>query len=278
MMASLPKARSSAVTAGLAVVLAALATHASASSLMPHRASYLLTLDPSRPSQKLDAADGRIDYEIRGDACTGYTVNLHQANSLDTGEGSPVTSDMLSTSWEDGKGEAYRFKTMNRLGGAVKSDVDGIVSRTSEGLNVQITKPRSETLELKGDILMPTEHVTKVLERAKAGDSVFEARVFDGSENGEKLYNTLAVIGRSGTTGPDMPDSARSALAGQTVYPITVSYFDTASASQTPDYVMSFSLYESGVIGDMKIDYNDFVLKGSLQSFEALKAGATCEK
>ncbi|OYW37354.1 MAG: hypothetical protein B7Z45_05550 [Azorhizobium sp. 12-66-6] len=272
MMASLPKARSSAVTAGLAVVLGVLATHASGASLMPHRASYLLTLDPSRPSQKLDAADGRIDYEIRGDACIGYTVNLHQANSLDTGEGSPVTSDMLSTSWEDGKGDAYRFKTMNRLDG------DGIVSRTSEGLNVQITKPRSETLELKGDILMPTEHVTKVLERAKAGDSVFEARVFDGSENGEKLYNTLAVIGRPGTTGPEMPDAARAALAGQTVYPITVSYFDTGSASQTPDYVMSFSLYESGVIGDMKIDYNDFVLKGSLQTFEALKVGAACEK
>ncbi|TCT00970.1 cell envelope integrity EipB family protein [Aquabacter spiritensis] len=251
---------------------------AAAETLMPHRAGYVLSLDPSKPSQKLDGADGRIDYEIRGNSCEGYTVALRQSNRLDTGEGPSAESDMLSTSWEDGKGEAYRFKTVTRANGQVKSDVDAIATRSDGGVTVQITKPRRESVELKGPILMPTEHVRKVLAAAAAGESILQARVFDGSETGEKVYDTLAVIGRPGKAAADLPEAARTALADETVYPVTVSYFDGAGDQQTPVYAMSLSLYANGVIGGLKIDYNDFVLRGVLDRFEPLKPDATCAK
>lgn len=263
--------------AGAAGVIALLsATAAHAGSLLPHRVGYALALDASRSSQQLESANGRLDYEIKGNACEGYSVNMRQTNVLEPGEGSPVRSDMASATWEDGKGAAYRFKTVNRVGGEVKSDVDGIVNRTATGATVQLTKPKAETVELKGDILMPTEHVEKVIAAAQAGEALYEARVFDGSEDGQRVFSTLAVIGRPAKDAKGLPQAADAALAGITYYPVTISYFDEDSADSTPEYTMTITLYDNGVIGRVSIDYGDFVLRGVMSSFEALPVGAPC--
>ncbi|MEP9367205.1 cell envelope integrity EipB family protein [Xanthobacter sp. VNH20] len=264
-----------ALTAGLAAVPLGLAH---ADPLLAHRTSYVLSLDGSKSSQKLEGADGRIDYEMRGDACEGYTVKLRQTNRLDTGEGDPVNSEMLSTSWEDGTAATYRFKTLSRQQDEVKSDVDATASRTDTGLSVAITKPRKATVELTGKILLPTEHVQKVIAAAKAGETVLEARVFDGSDDGVKVFDTLAVIGHPSKDEPNLPEAAKAALAGHTYYQTSVSYFEPGGSDQTPEYVMSFSLYDNGVIGALKIDYNDFVLRGQMDQFEPLKASRPCDK
>lgn len=265
--------------AGVAAVIAlAHPAFADAGALLPHRVGYALSLDASRSSQQLESANGRLDYEIKGNACEGYSVNMRQSNLLEPGEGSPVRSDMASTTWEDGKGEAYRFKTVNRVGGEVKSDVDGIVNRTATGATVQLTKPKAETVDLKGAILMPTEHVEKVIAAAQAGEALYEARVFDGSEDGQRVFSTLAVIGRPAKDAKDLPQAAGTALAGVTYYPVTISYFDEESGDSTPEYTMTITLYDNGVIGRVSIDYGEFVLRGVMSNFEALPAAAPCPR
>ncbi|WP_164738451.1 cell envelope integrity EipB family protein [Aquabacter cavernae] len=276
---------------GLAAGLAVLASHVPASlvlaqttpaapamPLLAHRASYMLGLDASKPSVKLESANGRIDYEIKGDACKGYDVKLHQANEVDTGEGATAKSDMLSTSWEDGDGKSYRFQTVNRTGSRVSSDVAATVNRVPDGLSIDVTKPRRELLELKGQILLPTQHVMKVLDAARRNETTLEARVFDGSDDGDKVYDTLAVIGQGTKDARNLPDAAKLVLSGITYYPVSVSYFDAGSDSQTPAYVMSMTLYENGVIGDMKIDYNDFILRGRIETLETLPASEGCQR
>ncbi|MBA4790188.1 MAG: cell envelope integrity EipB family protein [Rhizobiales bacterium] len=269
---------------GLAAGLAVLGSSASAQApapatpLLAHRASYMLGLDASKPSVKLESASGRIDYELTGDACKGYNVKLHQANEVDTGEGATSKSDMLSTSWEDGDGKSYRFQTVNRTGSRVSSDVAATVNRVPDGLSIDVTKPRRELVELKGQILLPTQHVTKVLEAARKDETTFEARVFDGSDDGDKVYDTLAVIGHAAKDAKNLPQQASTILSGITYYPVTVSYFDSGSNSQTPAYVMSMTLYENGVIGDMKIDYNDFILRGRIDTLETLPASEGCKR
>ncbi|OYW40483.1 MAG: hypothetical protein B7Z45_04220 [Azorhizobium sp. 12-66-6] len=194
------------------------------------------------------------------------------------GEGPSVSSEMLSTSWEDGSAAAYRFKTLSRQQDEVKSDVDATATRTDTGLSVKIAKPRKATVELTGKILLPTEHLQRVIAAAKAGETVLEARVFDGSDDGVKVFDTLAVIGRAAKDEPGLPEAAKVALAGHTYHQTSVSYFEPGGSDQTPDYVMSFSLYDNGVIGALSIDYNDFVLRGRMEQFEPLKASAPCDK
>lgn len=271
---------------GLAAGLALFASQASAQPtaqpsglpLLAHRAGYVLGLDASKPSVKLESASGRIDYEITGDVCKGYSVKLRQANEIDTGEGASSKSDMLSSSWEDGEGKSYRFETVNRSGGRVTSDVAATVTRVPDGLSVDVAKPKRELVELKGKILLPTQHVVKVVQAAAKGEALLEAKVFDGSDDGDKVYDTLAVIGRPAKDAANLPDAAKALLAGVTYYPVTVSYFDSATSSQTPAYVMSMTLYENGVIGEMKIDYNDFILRGRIDALEQLPASGDCKQ
>ena len=44
--------------------------------------------------------------------------------------------------------------------------------------------------------MFPTEQIQHIIAAAREGKSVLELTVYDGSDNGEKVYNTLSVIGQ----------------------------------------------------------------------------------
>ena len=98
--------------------------------------------------------------------------------------------------------------------------------------------------------------------------------VYDGSDNGEKVYNTLTVIGQAiqGDGAAPDPSTASDAMKALMRWPVTVSYFDrdakTDSGEQTPVYAMSFELYENGVSRSLVLDYNDFVIAGKVDKFD----------
>jgi hypothetical protein len=109
---------------------------------------------------------------------------------------------------------------------------------------------------------------------------VLELTVYDGSDNGEKIYNTLSVIGQPITgdkpsTSPD-PSTTNEQMKQLTRWPVTVSYYDrdakTKEGEQTPVYAMSFELFENGVSRKLVLDYNDFVISGALGKFDVKDA------
>ena len=51
-------------------------------------------------------------------------------------------------------------------------------------------------LDIDAAVVFPTQHMVRVIEAARAGKSILDFPVYDGSETGEKVYNTLTVIGR----------------------------------------------------------------------------------
>lgn len=240
--------------------------------LAPHRAVYELSIDPARSSSKIDRAQGRIAFEITGNECQGYAITLRQVTRLDSGEGKETMSDLRSITWEGGDAKSFRFKTQNFVNQDLRDDVDGSVERTKDGgFQVRLTKPKS-TFPLKGPILLPTEHLKKLIEAGVAGQTILEAKVYDGSPDGKKVYDTLSIIG-AGTTGVAEEDSAKKPeLSTVKRYPVTVSYFEPGVGERTPAYVLGFDLYENGVSRALKLDYGGFALKGELKSIEFLKA------
>ena len=71
--------------------------------LVPHRAIYDLTLGETRGNSQIAGVRGRILYDFDGNACQGYSLEFRQVSELDTGEGKMSTSDLRSTTWEDGR-------------------------------------------------------------------------------------------------------------------------------------------------------------------------------
>ena len=256
---------------------------ATGGAFLPHQALYELNLLKSRGSNAINSARGRILYSFSGSACEGYTSEFRQVSELDSGEGKVTLSDLRSTSWEDGAGKSYRFKIDARMNDTDSSPLDGVAEHTGDHVTVKLTQPVAKAFTLDGDTVFPTQQIQRIIEAAQAGKSVLELTVYDGSDNGEKLYNTLSVIGKpipgGGTVATPDPSTTSEAMKSLTRWPVTVSYFDhdtkPAEGEQSPIYSMSFELYENGVSRALALDYNDFVVTGKLSSLE-LKEPKPC--
>jgi len=253
---------------------------AASGPFLSHQALYELSLVKSRGSNAISGARGRILYNFTGNACEGYTSEFRQVSELDSGEGKVTLSDLRSSSWEDGAGKSYRFKIDARMNDSDSAPVDGIAERTGDHITVKLKQPVAKTFDLDGSIVFPTEQIQHIIAAAREGKRVLELTVYDGSDNGEKVYNTLSVIGQpiSGDRAPASPDASTSndAMKSLTRWPVTVSYYDrdakAKDGEQTPVYAMSFELYENGVSRALVLDYNDFVVSGAMGKFDVKDA------
>ncbi|MBV9565598.1 MAG: cell envelope integrity EipB family protein [Bradyrhizobium sp.] len=266
----------------LAIAMAACGPAAAGANVpfLPHQALYELSLVKSRASNPINSARGRILYNFSGNACDGYTSEFRQVSELDVGEGKMTLSDLRSTSWEDGAGKSYRFKIDSRMNDSDSSPVDGIAERTGDHITVKLKQPENKTFTIDGDTVFPTEQIERIIDAARAGKSLLELTVYDGSDNGQKVYNTLTVIGQpiGGDKTIATPDPATKSdqMKSLTRWPVTVSYYDrdakAKEGEQTPVYAMSFELFENGVSRQLVLDYNDFVISGSLDKFDVKAA------
>ena len=105
-------------------------------------------------------------------------------------------------------------------------------------------QPASKTFTLDGASVFPTEQIQRIIAAAREGKSVLELMVYDGSDNGEKVYNTLSVIGQpipgDRTIAAPDPSTANDVMKSLTRWPVTVSYYDrdakARDGEQTPVY------------------------------------------
>jgi envelope integrity protein B len=243
--------------------------------LAAHRAVYELKLAKTTGKGGAVAARGRILYDFTGNVCDGYKLEFRQVSELDNGEGKVTLSDLRSTTWEDGAAKAYQFTSQNYLNQQLIDAVDGRAERRQNVIAVTLSKPKDKKLDLEAAIIFPTEHVRKILDAARDNKTILELPVYDGSESGEKVYNTLTVIGRE--IGPEhVPNDAardRKELAGMKRWPVTVSYFDKSekadkTGEQLPVYAISFELYENGISRALLLDYNNFTISGELTALD----------
>jgi envelope integrity protein B len=250
-------------------------------ALAPHRAVYDLKLLKSHGKRSVEAVRGRILYDFTGSACEGYALQFRQVSEIDSGEGKMALSDLRAATWEDGDAKSFRFNSENKVNERVVDSVDGSADRDSSGVSVRLSKPASKNFDLDAQTVFPTEHVRRVIEAAEAGKKLLELSVYDGSESGDKVFSTLAVIGNVIAPGEKLPDDAaagNATLAALKRWPVTISYFEQGTANktgeQTPAYSIGFELYENGISRALSLDYGDFVVSGTMSQLELKDAGA----
>jgi hypothetical protein len=248
-------------------------------ALAPHRAAYELTL-LSVKGKNVASASGRIGIEFTGSACDGYATNFRQATTISDGEGQTRLSDLRSTSFEGGDGRSLRFKSESRVNERTTRLTDGTAERASDGgLSIDLREPKRSKLDVDGEAVFPTDHMLRLIAAAKAGERIMEVRVFDGSDGGEKVYDTTALIGPQVPAAgrPVEEPSARAGLQGMARWPVSISYFEPGQGERTPIYVLSFDMFENGVSGALKLDFGEFALRGELKRLDMLK-GADCRR
>jgi len=258
--------------------------YANPSAILPlasHRAAYELsvvdaTWPPRSSAQTPIAATGLIAYEFRGSPCEGYTSNFRQLTQMERSEGEPLSTQVNAMSFEDADGKSMRFR-VDSEGAPETPPIVGTATRgPDDDLRVELTKPSRKAIDFGHDVLFPTQHIERLIEAAKKGGGAIQARVYDGSDTGAKIYATMAVIGKEASKPSDDAETAAE-LRGIRRWPVVVSYFDEASKDSAPEYTLSFDLYENGVSGTLKLDYGLFALRAHLQKLEILPT-PVCEK
>jgi hypothetical protein len=251
-------------------------------NLAPHIAIYDLKLTSSRGKRSLESVRGRIVYDFSGSACDGYALNFRQVTELDSGEGKVALSDLRTATWEEGDGNSFRFQSQNFMDQQRISEVDGKADRAKEDVAIKLSKPEDKNFSA-GKVVFPTEHMRLLIEAARAGKTLLEVAVYDGSESGEKVYQSLSVIGRriAPEAKPEDAAAGKDELAGLPRWPVTISYFDKGAkkaddepSEQTPVYAITFEMYENGISRSLKLDYGDFIIDGKMSSLEVKPAKA----
>jgi hypothetical protein len=257
---------------GQAQALAAKEPH----KLIAHRAVYEMTLDDARSASGITGIDGRMVFEFTGSPCNGYSLNMRMVTHMTDSQGQTNLTDLRSSTWEQGDGQKFRFQSAQYLNDKLGDVTMGRAVREAPNtaVNVKLSQPSLAELNLSGQILFPTQHSLALIEAARAGQGLFQARIYDGSEKGQKVYDTTAFIGPQVPPGGDAelePAAKEKGLGELASWPVSIGYFEPGGGDQTPSYQIDFRLYENGVSRDLLIDYGDFSIHGTLTALEYLQ-------
>lgn len=249
---------------------------AHAAQIAPHRAIYDLSLLRAGEGASLQSASGRLAFEIDGSSCEGYTVNFRMATKYRPDEGTTMVIDTTTTTYESGDAREFRHHVKEVVNGSVRENTRISFNRPSAdavGQGEIASKP-DDGFSVPAGAMLPMQHQLRLLAVGEEGGGRDSSVIFDGSD-GAKAFRAISFVGKqraSGTTAGDSSKSAQDLLASIRAWPMMVSYYTLEGDSETPEYQVSFNMYENGVATGLILDYGDFALKGTLMELKMLDA------
>lgn len=239
-----------------------------ATDVVPHRALYELSLLSSRDAAVV-AVDGNMAFEWQ-DSCDGWSVNQRSQMAFyyDSGESTRINWSLVS--WEAKDGGAYRFIVRQMTDGTLTDEFRGDASLSTPGGagNARYTTPEARTVKLPSGSLFPSAHSLALLERAIAGETLFWAQVFDGSD-AKGLFEVSAVITPLSAASRARAD-AEPALKGVPGWHVALAFFAPDSQGAEPEHEQQLDLFANGVVDELKLDYGDFTVVAALKRLETL--------
>lgn len=250
-----------------------------AATIQPHRAIYDLKLLRANDRSGITAVDGRLAFEISGSSCEGWTVNFRMANQYQKSDGNPRLVDTQSTSFESADGLEIHYSDREFVNG--KSQAESRVKAARAAADTagsgEYGVADKKQFTVPGGALFPVQHQLKITREAEQGQTRDVSTLFDGSDNDTSYKVVTFIIGKKvgGQNAADISNAAAVPLVNMVSWPVSMSYYKTgAEESDTPNYQVSFNLYENGVATGLTFDYGDFALRGELAKLDYLDAKA----
>lgn len=257
-------------------VAASAASAPRAGELLPHRASYLLSLGHNLSGSDVVNVQGVMAYEF-ADACDGWTTTQKARLKFFYDDGRTDVVGWNLNSWESKDGKRYRFFMRNLDGDNVTSEYKGEAEMPAPGQPglVRFETPAQKQLVLPRGTLFPTAHSLALFHHLAAGDPTFLATVFDGSDDKGPMEISAALAGSSKPAAEQAKLSPL--LAAGPVYRLSLAFFApqgeaTTGDEATPQQEQSISIYANGVIDRLGLDYGSFTVDAVLKKLEGLPA------
>ena len=237
-------------------------------SLSPHRAVYEITLDKAKTGAGMADLTGRMVYELTGSECEGFTQTMrfvtpvHQPGRRCDDQRSALF-DLRRHGCKHVQVQLESVPGRPADGGNLRRGQAGAGRRSHKGRRLEAEEGRDH--DQRQD-MFPVQHSLAMLDAARAGQSIFSADLYDGSEKGEKVFATTAVIGAKTPPGkaPKLSDVKNAEkLEPLASWPISLSYFEKGNdkSDSGPVYELAFLFFENGVSQRLFIDYGDFSIR-----------------
>ena len=246
--------------------------------LAPHRAIYDLSLERTAAGSGVVEVTGRIVYELTGSSCEGFTQNMRFLIRTSSGRGTTQETDLRTSSWEQVPSRRLRFSSSTYQNNVLFEQSRGEAKRKAPGsaAKVELTKPDKKTLDLSESARFPIEHSTALIRAARKGENIFTSDLYDGSEDGTKVYHTSAIIGSPIAPGDAKPlthVANGDKLDRVPSWPVSISYFKPSEAhtDDIPLYEMQYRFHDNGITSGIVIDYGDYAVRGKLHDLTYLE-------
>ena len=237
--------------------------------IQSHLAVYEINLKKSRVKDINDAR-WRMVIEITKD-CKGYSQKQRMGLKLNNPNGSQFFSDYNYYTWESVDGDMLSFSNKNYLNGKLRENYTGNAVRGDENIFISFEDNPSKKMKIGKEIFFPTQYFKSLIESSVKESKIFEKKIYDGS-GPEGVYNTVAVISKPKVTNEDKRYSDKFNDIKSSW--VNIAYFADSDNEPTPDYQAEFNLYSNGVITNLTLDYERFIIKTKLVKLEYLKS--TC--
>lgn len=254
---------------GLIILMGTGSSEVAAEELLPHRASYRMSLASATRTSGLVAAKGVMIYTF-GKSCDGWTVENRTHLALTYESGAYAETLWTFVSWESADGLDFRFRAQFEESGRIVEKVRGYATLTGKGGagTAWLAEPAETEIELPEGTIFPTEHMIRLIAAGERGDSALAEIVFDGTS----LQNPYLV---NALLGP-LPRHAEQALAdsaGLSPAPAwwtRLAYFPLHSREPTPEFELGAHYRADGVASEITQQFDDFTLRVRLDRLETL--------
>lgn len=251
-------------------------------SMVPHKALYDIRMTTRHSDAPVLNIKGQMFYEWTA-SCEAWTTNNKFTLVYEYADGpaSYVASEF--STYETFDGTHFDFRSRRKQNGEIVEEIKGTYEddeTTPDAGTATFKIPAGISFALGPDTLFPIAHSKALIARARAGDRFFNATVFDGSDT-DGPAEISAFIGPRETV--SLPSEAAATgtidetLLDSPAWPVRMAFFPMDKGKTEPDYEMTATLHENGVISDMLIEYKDFSITQKLVALETQKTSG-CEK
>jgi hypothetical protein len=246
--------------------------------LASHKALYTVTLTSTRPGSDYLDVSGKMVLEFT-DSCDAWTTNQKSLLRTVTGEGAEDVSNSDFAAWESKAGDDYKFSVRQTQNGDV-SEFRGRARRNgpNDSGTADYTKPERKSYKLPPHFMFQTAQQVKLIEVAQKGGHFFSGDMFDGSEGGGAAHFNAIILKSPATGGAT---TVKSPLLDSPPHRVRVAFFPPSGTvdqdepasidtNEMPEYEMTMTVHDNGVVSDYDYDYEDFSVHGTLQAIQPL--------
>ncbi len=247
--------------------------------LASHKALYTVTLTGTHPGSDYLDVSGKMILEFT-DACDAWTTSQKSLLRTVTGEGTEALSHSDFAAWEAKDGSDYKFSSRQTQDGDT-SEFRGRAKRNGPGDagTADYTKPEKATYKLPPHFLFQTAQQVRLIDYARKGGHFLSGDMFDGSEGGGASHFNAVVLK---TPPKDSAASLKNPLLDSPIHRVRIAFYPPAGtqdssdrqtagdSNEEPEYEMTMTVHDNGVVSDYDYDYQDFSVHGQLQAIQVL--------